>query len=192
MVFFILEETNMTHTNLKNLLLSALFLALCMVLPYLTLQVPTFGSMLLPMHLPVLLCGFVCGPVFGLAVGGIAPLLRSVTLGAPPMMPTAVAMTFELAVYGLLAGLFYKLFPKKIGFVYVSLILAMIGGRLAWGAASYILYGFGETAFTFEIFLGGAVVNALPGIILQIVLIPLIVIALDRAKLLKRSETASA
>lgn len=179
----------MQHTNLRNLLLAALSLALCMVLPFLTLQLPAFGSALLPMHLPVLLCGFICGPVLGLTVGAIAPVLRSVTLGAPPM-PAAIAMTFELAVYGLLAGLFYRLFPKKIGFVYLSLILAMIGGRITWGAASYLIYGFGETTFTFEAFIGGAVVNALPGIILQIVLIPLVVIALDRAKLLNESASA--
>lgn len=178
----------MKHTNLKNLLISAMLLALCLVLPFLTGQIPSIGSMLLPMHLPVLLCGFICGWPYGLAVGAVAPILRSVTFGAPPMMPGAFAMAFELATYGLLCGLLYRAFPKKVTFIYVSLLLSMIGGRLVWGGATYLLLNFTGSALTFEIFLGGAVLNALPGIALQIALIPLIVIALERAKLLKSSE----
>ncbi len=110
---------------------SGLFLALCLLLPFLTGQIPQFGNMLLPMHLPVLLCGFICGWPYGLAVGFISPLLRSMLFGMPPMFPTAVAMAFELAVYGLLSGLFYKIFPENV-FIYVSLLLAMVGGRLIW------------------------------------------------------------
>lgn len=182
----------MKHLSLKNMLLAAMFLALALVLPFLTGQIPSIGSMLLPMHIPVLLCGFICGPVYGLAAGAIAPVLRSAIFGMPPMMPTAVAMASELAVYGLLAGLLYKLLPKKAGYVYVSLLLAMIGGRLVWGAVTYALYGFSSGAFTFEMFLGGAVLNALPGIALQIVLIPLIILALDRARLLNSNKTTSA
>lgn len=181
----------MKHINLKNLVLSALFLALCIVLPFLTGQIPAIGSMLLPMHLPVLLCGFVCGWPFGFAVGAIAPLLRSVTFGMPPMMPTAAAMAFELAAYGLLCGLLYKYLPKKVPFIYVSLLLSMTAGRIVWGAAMYVLLGLSGSPFSFEAFLGGAVLNALPGIAIQIVLIPLIVIALEGAILLKRSVPKS-
>lgn len=164
----------------KNLVLAGLFLALALLLPFLTGQIPSIGSMLLPMHIPVLLCGFFCGWPFGLAVGVIAPLLRSVMLGMPPMFPTAVAMAFELAVYGFMTGLLYKRFPKKIGYIYATLLISMIAGRIVWGAVSYGFYGLSATAFTWDIFIGGAVLNALPGIALQLVLIPILVKTLDK------------
>jgi thiamine transporter ThiT len=122
----------MKKTGVRNLVLAGLFLALGRVLPFFTGQIPAIGQRLLPMHLPVLLCGFVCGGPYGLIVGVLTPLLRSVLFGMPPMFPTALAMAFELAAYGLLAGLFYRLFPKKIGFAYLALVLAMIGGRVVW------------------------------------------------------------
>ena len=102
----------MKQNNTKKLVYSALFLALALVLPFLTGQIQTFGQMLAPMHLPVLLCGFVCGPVWGLAVGAVAPLLRSLLFGMPPMFPTAVAMAFELAAYGLFTGLLPPVFSQ--------------------------------------------------------------------------------
>lgn len=172
----------------RNLALSGMFLALCIVLPFLTGQIPQIGSALLPMHLPVLLCGFICGWPYGLAVGFTAPLLRSAIFGMPPMMPTAIAMAFELAVYGLIAGLLYRLLLKKNVYVFVALITAMIAGRLVWGAVSWLLYGLGGTAFTMDIFVSKAVVEALPGIALQIVLIPVIIIALREARLIEREE----
>ena len=82
----------MKKTNLVKMILSALCLALAYVLPFLTGQIPEIGAMLCPLHIPVLLCGFVCGPAWGAAVGFIAPLLRSLTLGMPPLFPTAVCM----------------------------------------------------------------------------------------------------
>ena len=97
--------------------------------------------MLCPMHIPALLCGFVCGWGWGLAVGFIAPLLRSVLFGMPDMFPTAVSMAFELAAYGLFSGLLYQLLPKKRSNIYVSLILAMLGGRIVWGIAMTIISG---------------------------------------------------
>jgi len=169
----------MTFSKTKKMVLAAMFLALAFLLPFLTFQMGQLGQTFLPMHLPVLLCGFICGGPWGLAVGFIAPLLRSVALSMPPMYPTAVAMAFELAAYGLLAGLFYKLFPKKIGFIYVSLILAMIGGRIVWSLVSLVLYGIAGTAFTWEMLMSGAFLQAVPGIIIQIVLIPAIMIALQ-------------
>jgi thiamine transporter ThiT len=171
-------------TNTRNLVLAAMFLALGLVLPFLTMQIPQFGSMLLPMHLPVLLCGFVCGWPYGLLVGAVTPLLRSPLFSMPPLYPTAVAMAFELAAYGLLAGLFYKLLPKTTVNIYVSLILAMLGGRIVWGVAQVVLLGFAGNAFTWQAFAAGAFTTALPGIILQLVLIPVLVLALKRAKLM--------
>ena len=95
------------------MILSALFLALAYVMPFLTGQIPEIGSMLCPMHLPVLLCGFICGPIWGTAVGCIAPLLRSLTLGMPPPFPTALCMAFELAAYGAVTGIMHKMLPRK-------------------------------------------------------------------------------
>ena len=108
---------------------SALYLAIALVLPFLTGQIPQIGSMLCPMHIPALLCGFVCGWPWGLAVGFISPLLRSVLFGMPDMFPTAVAMAFELAAYGAASGLLYRVLPKKIGSIYAALVLSMIAGR---------------------------------------------------------------
>ena len=162
---------------------SALCLALALVLPFLTGQIPQIGSALCPMHLPVLLCGFLCGWPWGLAVGFIAPLLRSVIFGMPPMIPTALAMAFELATYGALAGFLYRKFPKTIPGIYASLLIAMICGRLVWGVARLILAGVQGNGFTFAMFLSGAITTAIPGIIAQLVLIPAIVYAMEKAGL---------
>ena len=178
----------MKKQSTRKLVFAALFLALGLVLPFLTAQIPQIGSMLLPMHLPVLLCGFVCGWPYGLLVGAVTPLLRSMLFSMPPLYPTAVAMAFELAAYGLLAGLFYKLLPKKPVYVYVSLILAMLGGRVVWGLVQMILMGLVAQPFTWQIFMAGAFGNALPGILVQLVLIPVIVLALRSAKLMARES----
>ncbi len=176
----------MKKQSTRKLVFAALFLALGLVLPFLTAQIPQVGSMLLPMHLPVLLCGFVCGWPYGLLVGAVTPLLRSMLFSMPPLYPTAVAMAFELAAYGLLAGLFYKLLPKKPVYVYVSLILAMLGGRVVWGLVQMILMSLVAQPFTWQIFMVGAFGNALPGIAVQLVLIPVIVLALRSARLMDR------
>ena len=165
--------------------LAALFLALAYVMPFLTGQIPEIGSMLCPMHLPVLLCGFVCGWPWGLIVGLVAPILRSLTLGMPPLFPTAVCMAFELAAYGAVAGVMHKLLPKKKPFIYCSLITAMIVGRLVWGAMMYVCMGMRGGNFTMAAFLSGAIINAIPGIIVQIILIPILVMVLDRPGVLK-------
>ena len=163
---------------------SALFLAIALVLPFLTGQIPEIGARLSPMHIPVLLCGFACGPLWGALVGLAAPMLRSVLFGMPPFYPTAVAMTFELAAYGALSGALYRALPrKKVWSIYAALVIAMIGGRLVWGAAEYLLLTFGGSSFTLELFLAGAVVNAIPGIVLHIVLIPILVMAMERTRL---------
>ncbi len=92
----------------RRLTLSAMFLALGLVLPFLTGQVPQIGNMLLPMHLPVFLCGLLCGWQYGAAVGFALPLLRSSLFALPVMFPAATAMAFELMTYGLVAGLLYS------------------------------------------------------------------------------------
>lgn len=179
----------MRKNSTLKIVLSGLFIALGMVLPFLTGQIPDIGKMLLPMHIPVLLCGYVCGWQFGLFVGFITPLLRSMVFGMPPLL-SAVAMAFELAAYGFTAGILYKVFEKKNIFVYISLIISMICGRIVWGIASYALYGLGlsSSPFTWEVFFAGAVANAVPGIILQIIVIPAVVIALKRGNLIYNEE----
>ena len=167
----------------RKLTFSALYLAIALVLPLITGQIPEIGAMLLPMHIPVLLCGFVCGWPWGMAVGLIAPVLRSLLFGMPVMYPTAIAMTFELAAYGALTGILYRLLPRRIWSIYAALIPAMIGGRLVWGAAQYVLLLARGSTFTPELFLAGAVGNAIPGIILHLLLIPALVLVLEKAKL---------
>ncbi|MCI2058443.1 MAG: ECF transporter S component [Oscillibacter sp.] len=169
--------------RVKRLAFSGVFLALALVLPFLTGQIPQIGSALLPMHLPVLLCGFVCGWPWGLAVGAVAPLLRSVLMGMPPMFPTAAAMAFELAAYGAVSGLLCRILPKKPLSIYASLLGAMLAGRVLWGIVRYFFAGLAGSTFNMAAFWGGAVLSALPGIVLQLALIPLIVLSMQKAGL---------
>lgn len=164
----------------KTLTLSGMFLALALVMPFLTGQIPQIGSMLCPMHLPVLLCGFFCGGTMGFLVGLIAPVLRSFLFGMPPMFPVAICMAFELAAYGLVSGVLYRLLPGKKRAVYGALLVAMILGRIVWGIAMMVCISSSGGQFGMEAFLAGAVTTALPGIILQLVLIPVVVLAMEK------------
>ena len=169
---------------LTNLTFSALFMALGLVLPLLTGQIQQIGNMLLPMHIPVLLCGLICGWQYGAVVGFVLPFLRSAIFGMPPLFPTATAMAFELMAYGFLAGfLFSHARWQCIRSLYRCLVIAMLGGRVVWGVAMTIMLGVGENGFTFMAFLAGAFTNAIPGIILQLILIPSVMLALDRTHL---------
>lgn len=172
------------HNKLLKMVLAALFLALAYVMPFLTGQIPEIGAMLCPLHIPVLLCGFVCGWPWGLAVGFAAPLLRSLALGMPPLFPAAFCMAFELAAYGAVAGFMHRLLPRKKPFIYCSLLTAMIVGRLVWGTVMFAVMGISGGAFTFAAFIAGAFTNAVPGILLQIVLIPVLVMLLDNPKVI--------
>ncbi len=174
----------------KNLTLAAMFLAIGFVLPFLTGQIQTIGNMLSPMHIPVLLCGLICGRKYGAAVGFILPLLRSMIFGMPPMYPNAIAMALELMTYGLVIGLLYSHSRWQcVVALYRCLIAAMLAGRVVWGIAEIILLGIGGNTFTVQAFLAGAVLNAIPGIILQLVLIPAIMVALHRTGLVRSAES---
>ena len=175
---------NRSHSPARQLVLAALFLALAFVLPLLTGQLQQIGSMLCPMHFPVLLCGFVLGGPWGLAVGFVAPLLRSVLFGMPPMFPVAIAMAFELAVYGLVSGAVWRRVRHTLPMMYAALVTAMAAGRLAWGAVRFVLAGLVGGSFPFSAFLSGALFTAVPGIAAQLVLIPLILVALQKAKVM--------
>lgn len=171
--------------NVKKLTYSAVALAAAILLPFITANNRELGNALCLMHIPVLLCGFICGPVWGGAVGFIAPLLKGfiVTPGAPPVQ-TAIPMAFELCAYAVVAGLMYKVLPKKIPYTYLTLICSMLSGRIIWGIVKAIFLGVKGGALTFTVFWTEGFVNALPGIALQIVLIPVVIIALDKAKLI--------
>lgn len=175
----------MKNRIVYKIVLTAMFFALGLVLPFLTGQIPAIGSMLLPMHLPVFLCALICGWQYAAMIGVALPIIRSLLFTMPPMFPTAVAMAFELLTYGLITGLVYLLFKRKnILSVYISLITGMLAGRFVWGVVQNILLTSSGKEFTFAAFIAGAFTNAVPGIIVQLVLIPLIMFALDKAKLL--------
>lgn len=166
------------NRSTKQLTVSALLFALSLVLPFLTGQVPQIGNMLLPMHFPVFLCGW----QYALFLGFLLPICRSMIFGMPHMFPVAIAMAFELAAYGLIAGLIYGHSKQKsTASLYIALISAMILGRVVWGIVEVLLLGIGENAFTWQMFLSGALLEAIPGIILQLILIPGILVALHRS-----------
>ena len=169
--------------QIKKLVYAAVCLALALFLPFLTGQLPEIGSVLSPMHIPALLCGFICGWQYGIVVGFIAPLLRHMIFSMPPM-PMALIFAFEFAAYGCIAGGLYKILPKKTINIYVSLVGAMLGGRVVWGIGRFILAGINNTTFPFSAFLAGAFIDAVPGIILHIIIVPHIVLALKDSKLI--------
>ena len=173
------------YNQLKKLTVSAMMLALALLLPFLTGQIPTIAQMLLPIHLPVLLCGFLCGPVYGLVVGLVAAPLRFLLFGMP-RMPNVLYMIPELAAYGLISGLFYQILPKRKIFTYLSLMLAMVGGRVAY-AYAFIKINLSNAksldALTLPI-ISATILTAWPGMILQIILIPTLLIVLEKAKII--------
>lgn len=168
------------QNNPFNLSLAAMFLALAFVLPFLTGQIKQIGAMLCPMHIPVILCGYICGGPWGLIVGFAAPLLRSFIVGMPKIFPTAFAMAFELAVYGFMSGLLHRILPRKKINIYLSLIISMVTGRLVWGFVQLCCVGFDVSKFSLSAFWAGAVMNAIPGIIIQLVFIPVLVMVLEK------------
>ena len=148
--------------------------------------------MLLPMHLPVFLCGLICGWKWGLGVGFVTPLLRSAMFGMPIMYPVAIAMAFELATYAVVAGALYAHSKWQcVRALYRCLITAMIAGRVVWGLVEMILLGVGPDGFTWQMFVGGAFLNCIPGIIVQLIAVPAIMAALNRTGLVRyRHEDA--
>ena len=177
------------NKNLLNIVLSAMFLAIALILPLFTAQIKEFGNMLLPMHIPIMLCGLVCGWQYGLTIGAIAPLLRSALFGMPVMFPSAIAMAFELATYGFVIGiLFQKARWKCIKSLLRCLVISMVAGRVVWGVVQCILLGLGENGFTISMFVSGAIVKAIPGIILQFMLIPTVMLMLGKTHLVRMKK----
>ena len=168
----------------KSLILPAMFLAIGLVLPFLTGQIPQIGQMLLPMHIPVLLCGLICGWQSGAVVGFVLPLLRSMLFGAPAFFPQGTGMALELMTYGLVGGLAYGLSKWHCMLaLYRSMLIAMLAGRLVWGLVQTIQLGVFGSGFSLQMFLAGAFINAVPGILAQLILVPVVMLALNRTGL---------
>ena len=158
----------------KKLVLSAFFITLGLLLPFVGGQIPEINSIFLPMHLPILICGFICGWKYGGFVGFITPLIRTTLFGFP-LFPVALSMAFELCTYGIICGLLYDKFKKCKINTYLTLSIALIIGRIVRTCATAIIFGLTGSNFTFSIFLSALFVEAIPGIILQLVLVPTII-----------------
>ena len=175
------------------MVITAMLLAVGMVLPFITGQIQAIAKIISPLHIPVLICGLCCGPAWGLGLGVLLPLLRGLIFGIPVFPTSALPMAFELAAYGLLTGLFYSAFLKKRrnanhgAGILLSLIPAMILGRFVGGAAKALLLSLGvigtKTPFTFAAFFTSYFVSTAPGALIHIVLVPAVVLALEKAKL---------
>lgn len=176
----------MKSLQIRKMTYAGVLLALAVLMPVVSGRLPEIGKRMSLMHIPVLLCGFLCGAPWGLAIGFIAPLLSSFLSGMPKIFPDAAVMAFELAVYGCAAGVLYRLLPRKPWSVYAALIAAMIAGRIMYGLVYLFLAGTGlvQVNEALAAFIWTrAVVKPLPGIILHIILIPVLVMALERAGL---------
>lgn len=173
--------------NIKKITLSGIFLAIGMILPFFTGQIPEIGRMLLPMHLPVLLCGYVCGWQYGFWVGLILPVLRSILFGMPVLMPKAVVMAAELAIYGFMTGFLYQRLSKNLSGLYLSLLGAMAAGRIVTGIVAVPIYGMTGSSFGMKIYLTDTFLEAIPGIILQLIFIPFLLMTLQKSKIMENT-----
>lgn len=174
----------MKKIQTKKLVIAAMCVALGVVLPFAFHSIPNSGSIFLPMHLTVLLCGMICGWPMGLICGILTPLLSSVLTSMPPMayLPS---MLCELAAYGFIAGLLsqFMITKNRIANLYISLVASMLIGRAVYGILNALIFSAGR--FSFPAFLSGAFVTALPGIVIQLILLPAIIIVLEKAHVIE-------
>ena len=165
--------------NTRKIVLTALLIAIGVALPQAFHAIPNAGSIFLPMHIPVLVSGFLVGPIYGLIAGILTPLLSHLLFSMPPV-PVLPSMLCELAVYGLTTGIFYRLFKfeNEMVNIYASLICAMLCGRITYGILNALVFRAGQ--YNLNAWLSAAFVTAIPGIIIQLVLIPILVRILKR------------
>ena len=183
----------MKKKTLQNTVLAAMFMSLGLTLPFLTGQIKAIGDMLLPMHLPIILCGLICGWKYGLAIGVILPFLRTFLFGVPPLYPNAIAIAFELATYGLVIGLLYhRRKNPTTKYLMFCLVVSMIVGRIVWGIAQASLLGFVGKSLAMKTFITVGVLNETPGIVIHLILIPLVIGLLNHAKINRLSHTSDA
>ncbi len=173
-------------TKTKKLALSALFIAMCIVLPIAFHTIPNAGSIFLPMHIPVLMCGLICGWPYGLICGILGPLLSSLFTGMPPVafLP---GMLCELAVYGLVTGLLVNKIQtgKRIFDLYIPLVCAMLAGRVFYGLMNSLIFKAGS--YTLTIWLTSAFITSVPGIVIQLILVPFLVHILQKSSFVAAS-----
>ena len=171
-------------SNIKRIVICAMCIALCYVLPVAFHSIG-LGSALSPMHIPVLLCGMVCGGGYGALCGILGPVLSSLLSGMPPMT-MLVRMIPELCAYGLCCGIMMRYVRTGSTFadLYISLAAAMIAGRIVGGIATAVFYMATSGVYSIALWAGGYFVEAIPGIIAHLVLVPLLVLTLERAKVI--------
>lgn len=181
---------NKNSIKIYKLTISAFLLTIGLLLPLLTGQIPQIGNMLCPMHIPVFLSGLILGPIYGAVIGFILPLLRFIIFGMPPIYPTGICMSLELLAYGLSSGVLFKIFKKfklkLIISIYLALITSMLFGRLIWGLSMGALSLFTMIEYSYKIFITAAFINAWPGIILHIIIIPSIYLTLYKSNLIDK------
>ncbi len=161
----------------RQLTYTALFAALGIVVPQAFHMIggPAIGAILLPMHIPVLVGAMLLGPFSGMVIAMISVLVGAL-LGMPPM-PIAIFMFFELSVYGLVAGVLFK---QRKYHVYLSLIVAMIAGRLTQILVIQVFLKLFSATLP-PVFGTLAMFGlSIPGMMVQLILVPMLVIFLQR------------
>ena len=177
------------RSSIKNMTMAAVCVALCVVLPIAFHSIPDAGTVFLPMHIPVLICGMICGWPYGFVCGLMGPLLSSALTGMPPIA-ILPAMMLECGAYGMVSGIMLKLVHTKstYGDLYIALVVAMLAGRVFSGIAKALIFmpGISMTAWSTASF-----ITALPGILIQLVFLPSVVLTLMKAKIIPVLYTKS-
>jgi hypothetical protein len=170
-------------TGVKKITLTALFTALGILIPIVFHTNPMFGSVFLPMHITVIVCAMITGPYRGMICAALTAFISSIVTGMPPIYPVGVIMIFELITYASVAGILTKILIvriNKIAALYTALIAAMLAGRIIMGAASVIFIGLIGNGYSMKAFITAAFITALPGIIIQLAIIPWIILVLRK------------
>lgn len=185
-------STTTKNSNLRKMVFAAACLALAIVLPSFLGGVQVLGQAISPMHIPAFLCGFLCGWPWAIFVGFIAPILRGLLFGMPPLWPVGVRMAFELAAYGFCCAIFFKLFKhwNIWARTFASLIIAMILGRIFAGIVTALILGFGGNGYTISAFIASYVTGTAVGMVIHLIVVPVIVVALYKAGLIPDESPA--
>lgn len=167
----------------KKAIYTAVCVALCVVLPLAFHGIKGAGSIFLPMHIPVILCALLCGAPFGLLCGILGPLASSLLTGMPPFgyMPK---MMVELAIYGLLVGLLFTFVRTRCLWadLYISLIAGLVIGRVVYAVVNTLVFASGK--FALSAWFASYFVKCLPGLLIQLIAIPLLYFALEKTHLI--------
>ncbi|OLS03650.1 ECF transporter S component [Tissierella creatinophila] len=166
------------RTKTTNIVISGLLIAIGVIVPSIFHTTGIAGDIFLPMHIPVLIGGFLLSPIYAFLVGILTPLSNSLLTGMPPLFPIAIIMVFELGIYGVLASYLYRKLRVP---VIISLIFSMIVGRIVAGAVVYVLtIAFSTVKMDPLLFVRGGIITGIPGIIIQIILIPILIHGINK------------